>query len=109
MSRNTLIAGLAVALVLVGGGVAAAVVLSDDGGGGGGKGTSTQANGSAVKTAAELPADAQPLPRFRGRAVEPATGVPSEEGGGGTDKNSPEYLAAHPPRSHAPTDDEIRQ
>jgi hypothetical protein len=59
-------------------------------------------------TAATLPADAQPLPRSHPRAVDPEVGVqaPSDSSG---DKQSPEYLAAHPPRSRAPTDAEIRQ
>lgn len=106
MARNRLIAVLGAALVLVGAGVAAAVVLSDK------SGSTTASNATrtaTVKTTAELPADAQPLPRSHARAVEPETGVPSSDDNGATDKNSPEYLAAHPPKSRAPTDAELRR
>jgi hypothetical protein len=106
MPRNRVIAVLAVALVLVGAGVAAAVVLTDKDST---KRASNAARTASVKTTAELPADAQPLPRSRARAVEPETGVPSPGDTGGTDKNSPEYLAAHPPKSRAPTDAELRK
>jgi len=52
--------------------------------------------------------DAQPLPRSHAKAVEPKTGVvPSDDEP--TNKQSPEYLAAHPPKSRALTDAEIRQ
>jgi hypothetical protein len=90
----------------VGAGAAAAVLLSDTNGGQSGAGAKPSA-AARTTTAAELPADAQPLPRSHAKAVEPQTGVvPS--GNDPTDKQSPEYLAAHPPKSRAPTDAEIR-
>jgi hypothetical protein len=94
-----------VAVVLVAAGVAAAVVLTDQ------KSATKRTKTTAAKpssNAAELPADAQPLPRSHAKAVEPETGVvPSDDEP--TNKQSPEYLAAHPPKSRAPTDAEIRQ
>ena len=86
-------------------GVAVAVVLTDQ------KSATKRTKTTAAKpssNAAELPADAQPLPRSHAKAVEPKTGVvPSDDEP--TNKQSPEYLAAHPPKSRAPTDAEIRQ
>jgi hypothetical protein len=104
MPRRRIVIGLAIVLVLAGAGVAAAVVLTND------KSTTKQqaAQKPAARTTAELPADAQPLPKSHAKAVEPQTGVPSQ-GDDPTDKQSPEYLAAHPPKSHAPTDAELRQ
>jgi len=94
-----------VAVVLVAAGVATAVVLTDQ------KSATKRTKTTAAKpssNAAELPADAQPLPRSHAKAVEPKTGVvPSDDEP--TNKQSPEYLAAHPPKSRAPTDAEIRQ
>jgi hypothetical protein len=91
--------------VLVAAGVAATVVLTDQ------KSATKRTKTTAAKpssNAAELPADAQPLPRSHAKAVEPKTGVvPSDDEP--TNKQSPEYLAAHPPKSRAPTDAEIRQ
>jgi hypothetical protein len=104
MPRRRIVIGLAVVLVLAGAGVAAAVVLTNDN-----STTRTTAQKPAVQTAADqLPADAQPLPKSHAKAVEPQTGVPSQSDDP-TDKQSPEYLAAHPPKSRAPTDSEIRQ
>jgi hypothetical protein len=105
MPRRRLTAALAIAVVLLlGAGVAAAVVLS----GSSDKGQKGADEHPGETTAAALPADAQPLPRSHPRAVDPEVGVaaPSDSTG---DKQSPEYLAAHPPRSRAPTDTEIRQ
>lgn len=105
MTRRKSFIGVAVALVLVAAGVAAAVVLTDQKNAA--KRTKPPAS-SRTTTAAELPADAQPLPRSHAKAVEPQTGVvPSDDQP--NDKQSPEYLAAHPPKSRAPTDAEIRQ
>ena len=105
MTRRKSFIGVAVALVLVAAGVAAAVVLTDQKNAA--KRTKPAAS-SRTTTAAELPADAQPLPRSHAKAVEPETGVvPSDDEP--TNKQSPEYLAAHPPKSRAPTDAEIRQ
>jgi hypothetical protein len=98
---------IAVVLVLAGAGVAAAVVLA-------GRGSDT-----AVRTAVAVrprtstradvvPADAKPLPRSHARAVEPEIGVPSQHDDR-LDRSSPEYLAAHPPKSRPPTDAEIRR
>jgi hypothetical protein len=93
---------LATAIVLVGAGVAAAVALT------GSSGTQRNTASGGERTAAALPADAQPLPRSHARAVDPQVGVEAPTDSG-TDKQSPEYLAAHPPKSRAPTDAEIRQ
>ena len=105
MTRRKSFIGVAVAVVLVAAGVAAAVVLTDQ------KSATKRTKTTAAKpssNAAELPADAQPLPRSHAKAVEPKTGVvPSDDEP--TNKQSPEYLAAHPPKSRAPTDAEIRQ
>jgi rare lipoprotein A (peptidoglycan hydrolase) len=105
MTRRKSFIGVAVAVVLVAAGVAAAVVLTDQ------KSATKRTKTTAAKpssNAAELPADAQPLPRSHAKAVEPETGVvPSDDEP--TNKQSPEYLAAHPPKSRAPTDAEIRQ
>jgi hypothetical protein len=103
MTRRKSFIGVAVALVLVGAGVAAALLLT------GQKNGATRTKQSAkTTTAAELPADAQPLPRSHAKAVEPKSGVvPSDDES--NDKQSPEYLAAHPPKSRPPTDAEIRQ
>jgi len=105
MTRRKGFIGVAVAVVLVAAGVATAVVLTDQ------KSATKRTKTTAAKpssNAAELPADAQPLPRSHARAVEPKTGVvPSDDEP--TNKQSPEYLAAHPPKSRAPTDAEIRQ
>ena len=105
MTRRKSLIGVAVAVVLVAAGVAAAVVLTDQ------KSATKRTKTTAAKpssNAAELPADAQPLPRSHAKAVEPKTGVvPSDDEP--TNKQSPEYLAAHPPKSRAPTDAEIRQ
>lgn len=105
MTRRKSFIGVAVAVVLVAAGVAAAVVLTDQ------KSATKRTKTTAAKpssNAAELPADAQPLPRSHAKAVEPKTGVvPSDDQP--TNKQSPEYLAAHPPKSRAPTDAEIRQ
>ena len=105
MTRRKSFIGVAVAVVLVAAGVATAVVLTDQ------KSATKRTKTTAAKpssNAAELPADAQPLPRSHARAVEPKTGVvPSDDEP--TNKQSPEYLAAHPPKSRAPTDAEIRQ
>ena len=105
MTRRKSFIGVAVAVVLVAAGVAAAVVLTDQ------KSATQRTKTTAAKpssNAAELPADAQPLPRSHAKAVEPKTGVvPSDDEP--TNKQSPEYLAAHPPKSRAPTDAEIRQ
>ena len=105
MTRRKSFIGVAVAVVLVAAGVAAAVVLTDQ------KSATKRTKTTAAKpssNAAELPADAQPLPRSHAKAVEPKTGVvPSDDQP--TNKRSPEYLAAHPPKSRAPTDAEIRQ
>jgi len=105
MTRRKGFIGVAVAVVLVAAGVAAAVVLTDQ------KSATKRTKTTAAKpssNAAELPADAQPLPRSHAKAVEPKTGVvPSDDEP--TNKQSPEYLAAHPPKSRAPTDAEIRQ
>jgi len=105
MTRRKGFIGVAVAVVLVAAGVAAAVVLTDQ------KSATKPTKTTAAKpssNAAELPADAQPLPRSHAKAVEPKTGVvPSDDEP--TNKQSPEYLAAHPPKSRAPTDAEIRQ
>ena len=105
MTRRKSLIGVAVAVVLVAAGVAAAVVLTDQ------KSATKRTKTTAAKpssNAAELPADAQPLPRSHAKAVEPETGVvPSDDEP--TNKQSPEYLAAHPPKSRAPTDAEIRQ
>ena len=105
MTRRKSFIGVAVAVVLVAAGVAAAVVLTDQ------KSATKRTKTTASKpssNAAELPADAQPLPRSHAKAVEPKTGVvPSDDQP--TNKQSPEYLAAHPPKSRAPTDAEIRQ
>ena len=104
MTRRKSFIGVAVAVVLVAAGVAAAVVLTDQ------KSATKRTKTTAAKpssNAAELPADAQPLPRSHAKAVEPETGVvPSDDEP--TNKQSPEYLAAHPPKSRAPTDAEIR-
>jgi Lytic transglycolase len=103
MPRRRLIAVLVIAIVLVGAGVAAAVALT------GSSGTHRNtASGHGATTAAALPADAQPLPRSHPRAVDPQVGVEAPTDSG-SDKQSPEYLAAHPPKSRAPTDAEIRQ
>jgi Lytic transglycolase len=107
MPRRRLVV-LAAVLVLAGAGVAAAVVLSDPGGG---SASRTQAAATEPRTTTRadvVPADAQPLPRSHARAVEPETGVPSQDAAE-TDKSSPEYLAAHPPKSKPPTDAEIRR
>ena len=105
MTRRKGFIGVAVAVVLVAAGVAATVVLTDQ------KSATKRTKTTAAKpssNAAELPADAQPLPRSHAKAVEPKTGVvPSDDEP--TNKQSPEYLAAHPPKSRAPTDAEIRQ
>lgn len=105
MTRRKSFIGVAVAVVLVAAGVAAAVVLTDQ------KSATKRTKTTAAKpssNATELPADAQPLPRSHAKAVEPETGVvPSDDEP--TNKQSPEYLAAHPPKSRAPTDAEIRQ
>jgi hypothetical protein len=105
MTRRKSFIGVAVAVVLVAAGVATAVVLTDQ------KSATKRTKTTAAKpssNAAELPADAQPLPRSHAKAVEPKTGVvPSDDEP--TNKQSPEYLAAHPPKSRAPTDAEIRQ
>ena len=105
MTRRKSFIGVAVAVVLVAAGVAAAVVLTDQ------KSATKRTKTTAAKpssNAAELPADAQPLPRSHAKAVEPKTGVvPSDDQP--SNKQSPEYLAAHPPKSRAPTDAEIRQ
>jgi rare lipoprotein A (peptidoglycan hydrolase) len=105
MTRRKGFIGVAVAVVLVAAGVATAVVLTDQ------KSATKRTKTTAAKpssNAAELPADAQPLPRSHAKAVEPKTGVvPSDDEP--TNKQSPEYLAAHPPKSRAPTDAEIRQ
>jgi len=105
MTRRKSFIGVAVAVVLVAAGVAATVVLTDQ------KSATKRTKTTAAKpssNAAELPADAQPLPRSHAKAVEPKTGVvPSDDEP--TNKQSPEYLAAHPPKSRAPTDAEIRQ
>ncbi|HEX4624382.1 MAG TPA: septal ring lytic transglycosylase RlpA family protein [Solirubrobacteraceae bacterium] len=105
MTRRKSFIGVAVAVVLVAAGVAAAIVLTDQ------KSATKRTKTTAAKpssNAAELPADAQPLPRSHAKAVEPETGVvPSDDEP--TNKQSPEYLAAHPPKSRAPTDAEIRQ
>jgi hypothetical protein len=105
MTRRKSFIGVAVAVVLVAAGVAAAVALTDQ------KSATKRTKTTAAKpssNAAELPADAQPLPRSHAKAVEPETGVvPSDDEP--TNKQSPEYLAAHPPKSRAPTDAEIRQ
>ena len=105
MTRRKSFIGVAVAVVLVAAGAAAAVVLTDQ------KSATKRTKTTAAKpssNAAELPADAQPLPRSHAKAVEPKTGVvPSDDQP--NDKQSPEYLAAHPPKSRAPTDAEIRQ
>jgi hypothetical protein len=105
MPRRRIVIGLAVVVVLAGAGVAAAVVLTGQSKSGGGK---QVASASKSSSAQELPADAQPLPRSHARAVDPQAGVPSQSDDP-TDKQSPEYLAAHPPKSHPPTDEEIRQ
>jgi len=105
MTRRKSFIGVAVAVGLVAAGVATAVVLTDQ------KSATKRTKTTAAKpssNAAELPADAQPLPRSHAKAVEPKTGVvPSDDEP--TNKQSPEYLAAHPPKSRAPTDAEIRQ
>jgi rare lipoprotein A (peptidoglycan hydrolase) len=105
MTRRKSFIGVAVAVVLVAAGVAAAVALTDQ------QSATKRTKTTAAKpssNAAELPADAQPLPRSHAKAVEPETGVvPSDDEP--TNKQSPEYLAAHPPKSRAPTDAEIRQ
>ena len=105
MTRRKSFIGVAVAVVLVAAGVAAAAVLTDQ------KSATKRTKTTAAKpssNAAELPADAQPLPRSHAKAVEPKTGVvPSDDQP--SNKQSPEYLAAHPPKSRAPTDAEIRQ
>ena len=105
MPRRRIVIGLAVVLALAGAGVAAAVVLTDSDSA---PKARTEARAARTATADELPADAQPLPRSHARAVEPESGVPSEKDDP-TDKQSPEYLAAHPPKSHPPSDAEIRQ
>jgi Lytic transglycolase len=104
-TRRKSFIGATVALVLVTVGVAAALFLTDQKNAA--KRTKRAAS-SKTTTAAELPADAQPLPRSHAKAVEPETGVvPSSDDP--TDKQSAEYLAAHPPKSRAPTDAEIRR
>jgi hypothetical protein len=104
-TRRKSFIGVAVGLVLVAVGVAATVLVTDE------KNAAKRAKPAAsskTTTAAELPADAQPLPRSHAKAVEPETGVvPSSEEP--IDKQSPEYLAAHPPKSRPPTDAEIRR
>jgi len=105
MTRRRSVIGVAFVLVLVAAGVAVAVVLT--GQNGSRKSGSKPSVAAKTTTAAELPADAQPLPRSHAKAVEPETGVvPSDDNP--TDKQSPEYLAAHPPKSRAPTDAEVR-
>jgi Lytic transglycolase len=99
MPRRRIVIGLA----------AAAMALALAGCGGGDSHTTVaQQPSHTATTTPELPADAQPLPKSHAKAVEPETGVPSANDDP-TDKQSPEYLAAHPPKSHPPTDEEIRQ
>ena len=75
MTRRKSFIGVAVALVLVAAGVAAAVLLT-----GQKNGANRTKPAAKTTTAAELPADAQPLPRSHAKAVEPKSGVvPSDD------------------------------
>jgi hypothetical protein len=104
-TRSKSLIGVAVVLVLAAAGVG--IALSSTGSSSPHKQATEASARTTTSSSNELPADAQPLPKSHARAVEPATGaVPSNSSG--PDKQSPEYLAAHPPKSRAPTDAEIR-
>jgi rare lipoprotein A (RlpA)-like double-psi beta-barrel protein len=104
-TRRKSLIGVAVALVLVAS--AAGFVLSSTGPSGTSKRTTQAAVRTTTSSSNELPADAQPLPPSHARAVQPQSGE-VQQGNGAPDKQSPEYLAAHPPKSRAPTDAEIK-